>query len=69
MKWVITIILTMATVAVFVATKPGPALSTVCFLSHEYESGMNKICVYDCVEGQAAITIKSYRVCPITIDR
>lgn len=29
----------------------------VCFLSGEIESGMNRICYYDCLEGTKAITI------------
>ena len=39
-----------------------------CFKSGEQTSGMNKICYYDCVEGTKAITIKSYQLCPMTIN-
>jgi len=34
----------------------------------ERESGMNKICYYDCMSGEAAITIDSYKICPISIN-
>ena len=39
-----------------------------CFKSGEQKSGMNKICYYDCVGGTSAITIKSYELCPLTIN-
>jgi len=47
----------------------GAALSVTCFLKHEYISGMNKICVYDMLGSDVAITIKSYQLCPLTIER
>ncbi len=48
---------------------PNNAYAGICFLSGEQESGMNKICYYDCLSGTVAITIKSYKLCPLSIDR
>ncbi len=39
-----------------------------CFKKSERTSGMNKICTYSCVSGDKSITIKSYQLCPISID-
>jgi hypothetical protein len=41
----------------------------MCFKSGEQISGMNKICYYNCMGSQAAITIKSFQLCPLSIDR
>lgn len=38
------------------------------FFKYETVSGTNKICVYDDLGSEVAITIKSYQVCPVTID-
>ena len=40
----------------------------IAFLTGQYTSGMNKICVYDAMGSQYHITIKSYALCPLTID-
>jgi len=40
----------------------------LCFYSHEIISGFNKICFYDCLSGEKAITIKGYETCPLTIN-
>jgi len=44
------------------------AYAGVAFLKYERISGMNKICVYDHLGSDVAITIKSYQLCPLTID-
>lgn len=47
-------------------------LASLCIKSSEEISGMNKICYYNCpiIQGSsAAITIKAYELCPLTIDR
>lgn len=44
-------------------------VAVVCFLKHDYVSGMNKICVYDCLGSDAAITIGAVQLCPLTINR
>jgi hypothetical protein len=40
-----------------------------CFLESEQDAGMNKICFYSCVSGDAAITIKAVQLCPLSIKR
>jgi hypothetical protein len=40
-----------------------------CFSKGEKTDGMNKICYYDCPSGGAAITVKSYQLCPLSIKR
>ena len=44
------------------------AYAGLAFLKYERISGMNKICVYDHLGSDVAITIKSYQLCPLTID-
>jgi hypothetical protein len=44
-------------------------LALLCFLKGEQQAGLNKICFYDCAGSGTAITIKSYQLCPINIDR
>ena len=47
-------------------------LATQCIKTGEETSGMNKICYYNCpiIQGStAAITVKAYELCPLTIDR
>ncbi len=39
-----------------------------CFLDDDYESGMNRICLYDCLSGTVAITISVTQICPLTIQ-
>ena len=38
-----------------------------CFKKGERISGMNKICTYSCISGDKAITIKSVKLCPLSI--
>jgi hypothetical protein len=47
----------------------GAAGSELCFLDRETESGLNKICFYACISGDAAITIKGTQLCPLSIKR
>lgn len=49
--------------------KENMQLAVLCFLSGERTSGMNKICYYDCLGSQAAITISSVQLCPLNINR
>jgi hypothetical protein len=46
-----------------------PQLAVTCFQTGEQSSGMNKICYYDCLGSQAAITVSSVQLCPLTINR
>lgn len=43
--------------------------AVTCFKTGERTSGMNKICFYDCLGSEAAITIKSTELCPLSIKR
>jgi hypothetical protein len=47
----------------------GAAAAVTCFFKYEHVSGMNKICVYDMLGSDVAITIKAYQLCPQTINR
>jgi hypothetical protein len=40
-----------------------------CTADGEKTDGQNKICFYQCPSGRAAITVKSYALCPINITR
>ena len=44
------------------------ANAVTCFKSYEYVSGFNKICVYNCLGSDRAITIQSTQLCPLTIN-
>ena len=46
-----------------------PALAMSCSFKREQVSGMNKICIYSCVTGEAAITMSAVGLCPLTIER
>jgi hypothetical protein len=41
----------------------------MCMLRGQEVSGMNKICYYDCAGSAAAITVASYQLCPLSINR
>lgn len=55
--------------AVVIGAPPTPAEAAVCFKTGERTSGMNKICYYDCLGSEVAITIRSAELCPLTIQR
>jgi hypothetical protein len=40
-----------------------------CFYQSDSTSGQNKTCLYSCPSGSASITIKSYALCPLNIQR
>tara|TARA_B110000503_G_scaffold42186_1_gene69121 strand:+ start:161 stop:367 length:207 start_codon:yes stop_codon:yes gene_type:complete len=44
------------------------ASAVTCFKTGEQTSGMNKICYYDCMGSQAAITVSAVSLCPLTIN-
>ena len=44
------------------------ANAVTCFKKGEYTSGFNKICIYNCVGSERAITIRSTQLCPLTIN-
>ena len=44
------------------------AFAGTAFLKGEKTSGMNKICFYDHLGSEVAITVKSTDLCPLTIE-
>ena len=44
------------------------AFAGTAFFKYEYVSGMNKVCVYDHLGSDVAITINSVSLCPLTIQ-
>ena len=48
---------------------PASRATETCLSSGERAEGQNKICYYSCPSGPAAITIRSYQLCPLTIRR
>ncbi len=52
-------------ILVLVAT---PALAGTAFFKYERTSGMNKLCFYDYLGSEVAITIKVTQLCPLTIQ-
>lgn len=51
------------------AGQPWVRVAVTCFKSGEQQSGMNKICYYNCLGSQVAINVGSVELCPLTIDR
>jgi len=47
---------------------PSNEVAMMCMKKGEYISGMNKICIYDCLGSDTAITIGSVALCPLTIN-
>ena len=45
-----------------------PVSAATAFLTGEKTSGFNKICFYDNMGSEVAITIKSTDLCPLTIN-
>lgn len=45
-----------------------PAHAGIAFLQDQRVSGMNRICVYSYMGSEYTMTIKSYKVCPVTVE-
>lgn len=45
------------------------ANATTCFATGSKTAGMNKICFYDCLGSEYAITVGAAELCPLTINR
>lgn len=68
--WVATVVACLALIGMGI--RAGETISReseTCFKSGEREAGLNKICYYSCPSGDAAITIKSTQLCPLSIHR
>ena len=50
------------------SSNPNIQKVATCFFKGERTSGMNKICYYDCMGSEAAITISSVSLCPLSIN-
>ena len=44
------------------------ATAGTAFFVRDYVSGMNRICIYDYLGSQVAITISASSICPLTIQ-
>ena len=57
--------------AIAACPKPAPVAEATetCFFEREAEAGMNKICYYSCPSGEAAITLRSTALCPLSLHR
>ena len=44
------------------------AYAVTCFKKGEYTSGFNKICIYNCLGSDVAITIGAMQLCPLSIQ-
>lgn len=72
MKRKVVIGVILAAVAGFAAWISVPAQTahaTTCFKKDEYVSGMNKVCIYNCLGSDYAVTQSAVSLCPLTIDR
>ncbi len=56
------------TIAVLLIALSFSATAGTAFFKYERISGMNKLCFYDHMGSEVAITIKSYKICPLTIN-
>lgn len=48
---------------------PWVKVAVACFGAGEQSGGMTKICYYNCLGSQVAITIPGTSICPVTINR
>ena len=48
---------------------PRVRMAMMCFSAGEQQAGFNKICLYDCMGSQVAITINAIQMCPMSINR
>jgi hypothetical protein len=55
-------------IALSLAMFTASAVAGTAFFKHERTSGMNKICFYDHLGSEVAITIKAIELCPLTIE-
>lgn len=69
MKTVLSALALAVVILVVQAQNPRSANALTCFLTGEQISGLNKVCFYDCAGSGAAITVESYQLCPLQIQR
>ena len=56
------------TSAIFAGALIKDAYAVTCFKKGEYTSGFNKICIYNCLGSDVAITIGAMQLCPLSIQ-
>ncbi len=54
--------------AIFAIVFASSAFAGTAFFKYERTSGMNKICYYDHLGSEVAITLKSTQLCPLQIQ-
>ena len=69
MKKLLIIVLALSFIGGLALWRADNADAVICFLSWSYVSGMNQVCIYDCCGSDAAITVESWQLCPLTINR
>ena len=45
------------------------AAGEFCSAAGQQTSGLNTVCYYQCPSGMAAMTIRSYQICPVSLSR
>ncbi len=64
------VVMIVLTVLAFLFSASSPSRAAVtCFKIGEKTSGMNKICYYNCLGSEAAITIPATQLCPLSIQQ
>jgi hypothetical protein len=61
--------LSAANAAAAAGAQSRPVITSTCLRNGERASGLNKICYYNCLGSEAAITISSFELCPLDIER
>jgi hypothetical protein len=68
------VIIALAILVISASTVPAEPKATpfevamLCYKTGQRVSGRNKICFYNCAGSEAATTIKSYKICPLSAD-
>lgn len=55
-------------IALIVTLAASSAYACTAFFDRDYVSGMSRVCIYKHLGSDYAMTIKSYEICPITIE-
>lgn len=55
-------------IAITLISMTGIVYAGTAFFKYERQTGMTKQCVYDYLGSEYTITVKSYKICPLTIN-
>ena len=58
---------TLAIIVLALLVSVAVAWGSGCYLKYSYVSGMNRICMYDCLDGDRALTIGACDLCPLSL--